>query len=118
MADNKRQYTVVTIEMVRGLKEDQVPFTCRYEFIGLASLGRPKYHCIYSSPSYVGALCKSKISRAGAEPREFDLWPGLIKHHQEFGDGRILCVKSDYTIESITPEGLEAAQALDAESKT
>jgi hypothetical protein len=117
MADNKRQYTVVTIDMVRGLIEDQVPFTCRYEFIGLASLGRPKYHCIYTSPTFVGALCKSKISRAGAVAREFDLWPGLFRHHHEFGDGRILCINSDYTIESITPDGLNAAQAFDEKSE-
>lgn len=116
MADMKRQYTVVTIDMVRGLKEDRVPFTCRYEFIGLASLGRPKYHCIYTSPTYVGALCKSKISRAGAVAREFDLWPGLFNHHREFGDGRILCIKPDYTIESISPETLATAQALENKS--
>ncbi len=117
MADNKRQYTVVTIDMVRGFLEDKVPFTCRYEFIGFASHDRPKYHCIYTSPDYVGALCKSRISRTGAVPRELVLWPGLINHHQEFGDGRFLCLKPDFSIESVSPKQLETVLAMDTPPK-
>lgn len=98
MAEIARNYTLITIDGVRELLVDGTPFKCRYEFVGLASDNAPKYHCIYSHQGSDAILVRSKIGRTGAEAREFNLWPGLFKHHHEFGDGTSLCIAPDWKI--------------------
>jgi len=109
MANKKRSYTSVTIERVKLLQETGEPFTCSYELVGEGARGIPRYQCIYTVGDEEGPLCMARLSVHGAVPREFDLWAGVLKHHQEFGDGRALCLMPDWTIVSLSVENVKKA---------
>ena len=40
----------------------------------------------------------TRITPLGPEARYFNIWPGLFKHHLDFGDGRDLRFDADYGI--------------------
>ena len=100
----KKALSLITVEGVKDLRAKGVDFRVRYELMERASYGRrpPRYRCIYVLPDGEEAvLVASRVSSfKGAEPRYFLLWPGLIAHHHEFGDGRALCLFDDFSIET------------------
>ncbi|WP_227420001.1 hypothetical protein [Roseitranquillus sediminis] len=104
MPKRKKALSLITVEGVKDLRAKGVDFRVRYELMERASYGRrpPRYRCIYVLPD--GEECVLVASRVssfkGAEPRYFLLWPGLVAHHHEFGDGRALCLFDDFSIET------------------
>ena len=82
----KRKYQLITIKGVRALMSEGVAFQCRYDLIELTN-GKPRYQCIYLVGGKESILISDRVSENGVEPRLFNLWPGLFKHHFEFGDG-------------------------------
>ena len=56
-------------------------------------------------PGPEAILVSTRFGPYGPEPRLFNIWPGLFKHHHEFGDGRTLCFDSDYSIPFDAPGG-------------
>lgn len=82
----KRKYQLITIKGVRALMSEGVAFQCRYDLIELTN-GKPRYQCIYLAAGKESILISDRVSENGVEPRLFNLWPGLFKHHFEFGDG-------------------------------
>ena len=93
----KRQYKLITIKGVRALMAGSVRFQCRYDLIELIN-GKPRYQCIYLVDGKESILISDRVSENGVEPRLFNVWPGLFKHHFEFGDGTDLAFDRDFII--------------------
>lgn len=100
-----RDQILITIDGVKDLIASDVAFRCRYELVGFTDDGKPRYQCIYLRDGEPEAiLVSTRITPYGPEPRYFNIWPGLFKHHLEFGDGRLLCFGGDYGV-SAGPAG-------------
>ncbi|WP_420006558.1 hypothetical protein [Arenibacterium sp. LLYu02] len=94
-----RNQILVTIDGVKELLEEGVAFQCRYELVGFTDDGKPRYQCIYLREGEPEAiLVSTRVGKLGPEPRYFNIWPGLFKHHHEFGDGRDLRFGPDYSL--------------------
>ena len=93
----KRKYQLITIKGVRALMERGSDYQCRYDLVEFTD-GKPRYQCIYLVDGKESILISDRTSERGVEPRLFNFWPGLFKHHFEFGDGSDLCVGSDYIL--------------------
>ena len=84
---------LITIDGVKDLIASGTNFRCRYELVGFTE-GQPE-----------AVLVSTRFGPYGPEARLFNIWPGLFKHHHEFGDGRALTIGSDYHIAFDTPGG-------------
>lgn len=93
----KRQYQLITIRGVKALMADGARFQCRYDLVELSD-GKPRYQCIYLVGDKESILISDRVSEQGVEPRLFNFWPGLFKHHFEFGDGTDLTIGRDFII--------------------
>ncbi len=94
-----RNQILITIDGVKDLQEEGIAYRCRYELVGFTDDGKPRYQCIYLREGEPEAiLVSTRITPHGPEPRYFNIWPGLFKHHLEFGDGRDLRFDPDYSI--------------------
>ena len=94
-----RDQILITIDGVKDLIGSGVDFRCRYELVGFTDDGKPRYQCVYlreGEPEAV--LVSTRFGPFGPEARLFNIWPGLFKHHHEFGDGRDLCFDGEYNI--------------------
>ena len=90
---------LITIDGVKDLMRSGVEFHCRYELVGFTDDGKPRYQCVYLRQGEPEAiLVSTRFGPYGPEPRYFNIWPGLFKHHFEFGDGRALAFDGDYNI--------------------
>ena len=83
-----RDQILITIDGVKDLIGSGVDFRCRYELVEFTDDGKPRYQCVVST----------RFGPYGPEPRLFNIWPGLFKHHHEFGDGRPLCFDREFAI--------------------
>jgi hypothetical protein len=107
----KRHHVLITVEGVRERMVKNQTFTCRYDLVGFANDGRPRYICVYLFEGKEHILISSKVTAAGIKPKILAVWPGLFKHHFEFGDGTKICFSSDYTITTgKTQGGIELEQ--------
>ena len=94
-----RDQILITIDGVKDLIGSGVDFRCRYELVEFTDDGKPRYQCVYLRAGEPEAiLVSTRFGPYGPEPRLFNIWPGLFKHHREFGDGRALCFDIDYAI--------------------
>ncbi|MFK7943123.1 MAG: hypothetical protein AB8B85_09455, partial [Paracoccaceae bacterium] len=93
----KRKYQLITIKGVKSLMTDGSRFQCRYDLVELND-GTPRYPCIYLVDGRESILITDRVSAHGIEARLFNIWPGLFKHHFEFGDGTDLAFGSDFII--------------------
>ena len=94
-----RDQILITIDGVKDLIGSGVDFRCRYELVEFTDDGKPRYQCVYLRAGEPEAiLVSTRFGPHGPEPRLFNIWPGLFKHHREFGDGRALCFDLDYAI--------------------
>jgi hypothetical protein len=93
----KRQYQLITIKGVRALMSGSSKFLCRYDLVELID-GKPRYQCIYIVNGKESILISDRVSENGVEPRLFNFWPGLFKHHFEFGDEADLTIGRDFII--------------------
>ena len=94
-----RNQILITIDGVKELQTRRVAYRCRYELVGFTEDGKPRYQCIYLRAGEPEAiLVSTRITPYGPEPRYFNIWPGLFKHHLELGDGRDLRFSADYSI--------------------
>lgn len=94
-----RHQILITIDGVKDLIQSDVEFRCRYELVEFTDDGKPRYQCVYlreSEPEAV--LVSTRFGPHGPDARLFNIWPGLFKHHLEFGDGRDLRFGADYAI--------------------
>ena len=94
--------TLATIELVRRLQSAGVKFSMEYKLVADGDPSNPEYECYYDIPDSqeFGVLGRSllvptKIPPTGTVARRFKLWPGLLNHHKEFGDGSRLCIDVD-----------------------
>jgi hypothetical protein len=62
------------------------------------SNGKPRYQCIYIVEGKERILIGSLTTERGVEPRYFTFWPGLFRHHHEFGDGSDITVGEDFIV--------------------
>ena len=92
--------SLVTIEGVKSWMSKGTPYRCVYEPVEFTGDGKPRYRCIYlkgeSAKPFV--LVTTRVGEQGAEVRLFNIWPGLFKHHHEFGDGRKLCFDREFSL--------------------
>ena len=94
-----RHQILITIDGVKDLIKEDADFRCRYELVGFTEDGKPRYQCVYLREGEPEAmLVSTRFGAHGPEPRYFNIWPGLFRHHIEFGDGRPLCFGDDYAI--------------------
>ncbi len=101
-----RDQILITIDGVKDLIESGARFRCRYELVEFTDDGKPRYQCVYLREGEPEAmLVSTRFGPYGPEPRLFNIWPGLFKHHHEFGDGRTLCFEHDYSIPLGPPGG-------------
>lgn len=94
-----RDQILITIDGVKDLIGSGVDYRCRYELVGFTDDGKPRYQCIYlreGEPEAV--LVSTRFGPYGPEARLFNIWPGLFKHHHEFGDGNALTFDEAYNI--------------------
>lgn len=105
MAEIARHYTLITLDGVKELIADNVNFECRYELIGHAPNGIPRYSCIYLFDEKEAILVLSRLGNTGGpKTREFNLWPGLFKHHEDFGSKTLLQVDATTLEVTIGPK--------------
>lgn len=97
---NGDSLSLITIDGVKDWIAKGTLFQCIYDLVGFTEDGKPRYRCIYvladSSESFV--LVTTRVGKHGAEVRLFNIWPGLFKHHHEFGDGRSLCFDGEFDL--------------------
>ena len=100
---------LVTIDRVKMWLADRLPFICKYDLVGFTSDGKPRYRCIYmmGETGEPFVLVSTRVGEQGADVRLFNIWPGIFKHHHEFGDGRALSFDGDFCIQSVNPEIFE-----------
>ncbi len=94
-----RDQILITIDGVKDLIGSGTGFRCRYELVGFTDDGKPRYQCVYlreGEPEAV--LVSTRFGPYGPEARLFNIWPGLFKHHHEFGDGHALTFDGQYNI--------------------
>lgn len=93
----KRHYELITIKGVRALLKSNQEFQCRYDLVEMSN-GKPSYQCIYLVAGKEKILIRDRTSERGVEPRIFNFWPGLFRHHHEFGDSSNITVEKNYLI--------------------
>ncbi len=102
----KRKYQLITIKGVKALMAEGSRFQCRYDLVELND-GKPRYQCIYLVDGRESILISDRVSEHGIEARLFNIWPGLFKHHFEFGDGTDLAFGKDFIITTGGLRGLD-----------
>ena len=90
--------SLITIDGVKDWIAKGIGFQCSYDLVGYTADRKPRYRCIYvlneSSEAFV--LVTTRVGKHGADVRLFNIWPGLFRHHDEFGDGRRLCFDREF----------------------
>jgi len=86
---------LITLDGVKDLIQRKVAFTCRYELIEVTADGKPRYQCIYSVGDEELILVAAKVQKHGPEVRRFAIWPGLVNHHNAYGDGGTVSIDLD-----------------------
>ncbi len=100
---SKRYSNLIFIRHVKGLIAREAKFQTRYDLVGFAVNGTPQYTCNYIYRDENGLLLDEPLgserqSRRGQERRRLGLWPGLLKHHFEWGDGSAITIDSNFII--------------------
>jgi hypothetical protein len=90
-----RHLSLITLDGVKDLIERKVAFSCRYELVEVTGDGKPRYQCIYSVGDEELILVATKVQKHGPEVRKFAIWPGLVNHHNAYGDGRPVSIDLD-----------------------
>jgi len=90
-----RHLSLITLDGVKDLIERKVKFTCRYELVEVTGDGKPRYQCIYSLGDEELILVATKVQKHGPEVRKFAIWPGLVNHHNAYGDGHPVSIDLD-----------------------
>lgn len=90
-----RHLSLITLDGVKDLIAREAEFTCRYELIGVTGDGKPRYQCIYSIGDEELVLVATKVQKHGPEVRKFAIWPGLVNHHNAYGDGAPVSIDLD-----------------------
>jgi hypothetical protein len=81
-----RKNTLITIDGVKQLLENETKFEIDYNFVGNAKDGCPRFEVFYLYEDVRAQLIAARIdSTGGVMPRIFKLWPGLVQHHVKFG---------------------------------
>lgn len=91
---------ILTIKGLQSWIDDDIDFSSQYDQFGFTVDGRPRYRCIYlrdaTKTHYI--LVDQGPTENAFNVRLLHIWPGLFRHHQEFGDGRKLCFDRDYRL--------------------
>lgn len=97
---NGQLLSLVTIDGVKAWSAQGIVFQCHYDLIGFTGDGKPQYRCVYmkGEEDKPFVLVATRVGEEGPDVRLFNIWPGLFKHHHEFGDGRRLCFDKDFDI--------------------
>lgn len=102
---NKRAKGVISIDGVAKLQKENAKFHCRYDFYDLGRSNSPRYTCTYILPDGTEeVLISMRFSEGGVHERLFALWPGLFKHHRQYGDGTHIVVHDDNRISTVEYE--------------
>ena len=102
----ERNLSLITIDGVKDLTARGVSFQCNYDLAGFTEDGKPQYRCIYmpsDDPNWF-VLVATRVGKHGPDVRLFNIWPGLFKHHHEFGDGRSLCFNGKFGLNLVEEE--------------
>ena len=113
-----RRTGLILVEDVRDLISQGTPFRVRYDLVGNGRDGQPRYQCVYlveeDGETVHYTLIRRQPGPYGVQPREFNLYPGLVRHHRDYGDGSRLSLSArDWTIR-LVPDDEDAA---DGEAK-
>lgn len=100
-----KHLSLITLDGVKDLIQRKVAFTCRYELVGVTADGKPRYQCIYSVGDEELILVAAKVQKHGPEVRRFAIWPGLVNHHNAYGDGRPVSIDLDVSKFDGQPRG-------------
>jgi len=99
---SKRAAGVISINDVVKLQKENAKFHCRYDFYDLGRSNSPRYSCTYIlADGSEEALISMRIAEGEVRERLFALWPGLFKHHRQYGDGTQIVVHDDNRISTL-----------------
>lgn len=88
----QRVSSLITLTGVREMVENGTVFECKYELVEVSHTGMPKYIALYTKEDneeeYV--LISSNWASDGPRAKLLGYWPGLIHHHNQFGQGKPL----------------------------
>ncbi|MCZ4270365.1 hypothetical protein [Tritonibacter mobilis] len=106
----ERNQALVTVAGVTGWKEQGKPFLVRYDLVKLGvKSGDPTYNCVYVVDGQEYVLVATNAGSSGfIEERKINLWPGVHRHHQTYGDGTMLVLDPEsQTLSSwkVLPDG-------------
>jgi hypothetical protein len=105
---------LILIEDMREVISQGTPFRVRYDLVRGGDNDRPIYQCVYEitedDETIHYTLVRQKPGPYGAQPREFGLYPGLLRHHREFGGGGRLCISVDDWSVRVMPRDEDAAE--------
>lgn len=93
---------IISVDLVRELQARGIEFRCRYDLLDYDRTDTPRYLCVYLLENgSEETLITTRVGKGGGKNRRFSLWPGLFKHHEEYGDGSHLIVHPDYRISTV-----------------
>lgn len=97
---NLKLNKLITMRELRELIAQNVKLQCRYDLVGYAPDGCPRYtlHYIYVDQNGHKFERPLKSARGGETTRILSLWPGLVKHHEELGVGGDITFRRGYIL--------------------
>lgn len=90
----ERNQSLVTVAGVNSWKAKHQAFQVRYDLVKLGvRSGAPSYNCVYLVDGQEFVLVATNAKPTGfIEDRKISLWPGVHRHHDQYGDGTMLVV--------------------------
>lgn len=90
----ERNQSLVTVAGVNSWKSKNQAFQVRYDLVKLGvKSGAPAYNCVYIVDGKEFVLVATNAKPTGfIEDRKISLWPGVHRHHHQYGDGTMLVV--------------------------
>lgn len=85
------KFLPITLAQIKQLKVQGARFSVRYERCGKKG-SKPAYHCYYQLGETLLLLHARSLQAGGQQPKRISLWPGLVSHHQRYGDGALLTI--------------------------
>lgn len=88
----ERHHALVTVAGVNSWKTAGQCFQVRYDLVKLGvKSAAPAYNCVYIVDGREYVLVATNARPSGfIEERKLGLWPGVFKHHDQYGDGTVL----------------------------
>ncbi len=83
---------MITAVGVSELQHNGTKYEIRYELVELTEQEEPKYIAVYTIDGWdnEAVYISTNFRTGGPKARLFSIWPGIVKHHRQFGNGKTI----------------------------